>query len=171
MITDLVQIKRLGEQKRPENERFRRHLKTYRFVERRLRQIAEQTEAAIDCTQCANCCRVATARVTDRDAERLAKFLRIPLGRFLRDYTMETEDEGLVLKRDDKTGCIFLSGNECTVYDARPASCQDFPHLIRGAGSLQSRMWQFIDRACYCPIVYNTLESWKQETEFSPKAK
>jgi len=171
LITDLVQIKRLGEQKRPENERFRRHLKTYRFVERRLRQIAEQTEAAIDCTQCANCCRVATARVTDRDAERLAKFLRIPLGRFLRDYTMETEDEGLVLKRDDKTGCIFLSGNECTVYDARPASCQDFPHLIRGAGSLQSRMWQFIDRACYCPIVYNTLESWKQETEFSPKAK
>ncbi|MEJ5368760.1 MAG: hypothetical protein WHT08_10600 [Bryobacteraceae bacterium] len=24
-----------------------------------------------------------------------------------------------------------------------------------------------VDRACYCPIVYNTLEAWKQETGFS----
>jgi len=171
LITDLVQIKRLGEQKRSENERFRRHLKTYNFVERRLRHIAEETEGAIDCTQCANCCRVATTRVTDRDAGRLAKFLRVPLARFLRDYTVQTEDEGLVLKRDDQSGCVFLSGNECTVYEARPATCQDFPHLIRGAGSLQSRVWDFIDRACYCPIVYNTLESWKEHTEFSPTAK
>jgi hypothetical protein len=27
-------------------------------------------------------------------------------------------------------------------------------------------MWQFIDRACYCPIVYNSLEAFKQETGF-----
>ena len=66
---------------------------------------------------------------------------------------------------------MFLNGNECLVYDSRPSSCQDFPHLVRGAGSLQSRMWAFIDRACYCPIVYNTLEQWKVETEFSPTAK
>jgi len=171
LITDLVQIKRLGEQKRPENERFRRHLKTYRFVERRLRHIAQDTEAEIDCTQCANCCRVATARVIERDAEKLAKFLRIPLARFLADYTVESEEEGRVLKRDEKTGCVFLSGNECTVYEARPTSCQDFPHLTGGAGSLQTRMWQFIDRACYCPIVYNTIEAWKVETEFSARAK
>jgi len=171
VITDLVQIRRLGEQKRSENERFRRHLKTYRFVERKLRHIAEETEQAIDCLDCANCCRVATARVTERDVEKLAKFMRLPLNRFLRDFTVETEDEGLVLKREEDGACVFLSGNECTAYEARPASCQDFPHLIRGAGSLQARVWAFIDRACYCPIVYNTLEQWKVETEFSPTAK
>jgi len=27
-------------------------------------------------------------------------------------------------------------------------------------------MWQFIDRACYCPIVYNGLEAFKEETGF-----
>jgi hypothetical protein len=27
-------------------------------------------------------------------------------------------------------------------------------------------MWQFIDRACYCPIVYNSLEAFKVETGF-----
>ena len=104
MITDLVQIKRLGEQKRSENERFRRHLKTYRFVERRLRQIAIETEQEINCLECANCCKVATARLMERDVEKLAKYLRVPVGRFLRDYTEESEEEGLILKRDDKSG-------------------------------------------------------------------
>lgn len=171
MITDLVQIKRLGEQKRAENERFRRHLKTYRFVERKLRQMAIETEEQIDCLECANCCKVATAKLNERDVEKLARYLRLPVPRFRRDYTEESEEEGLILKRDAQSGCVFLAGNECTVYDARPGSCENFPHLTGGAGSLQSRMWQFIDRACYCPIVYNTLEQWKVETEFSPTAK
>jgi hypothetical protein len=27
-------------------------------------------------------------------------------------------------------------------------------------------MWEFVDRACYCPIVYNSLEAFKQELRF-----
>ena len=168
MLTDLVQIKRLGEQKRGDNERFRKHLKTHNFVERKLRHIAEDVEDQINCLDCGNCCRVATAKLAQRDIEKLAKYLRIPPGKFVRDYTELSEEEGRILKRDEETGCVFLSGNECTVYDARPGSCQDFPHVVRGAGSLQSRMWAFIDRACYCPIVYNTMEAWKVNEGFSP---
>ena len=41
-----------------------------------------------------------------------------------------------------------------------------FPHLVRGQGSIASRMWQFVDRACYCPIVYNSLEAFKDELRF-----
>jgi hypothetical protein len=37
---------------------------------------------------------------------------------------------------------------------------------VRGNGSIASRMWQFIDRAVYCPIVYNALEAFKSETRF-----
>jgi len=168
MITDLVQIRRLGEQKREENSRFRKHLKTYRHVERRLKKIAQEVELQINCLDCGNCCRVATARLLDRDVERLAKRLRIPPARFVRDYCQESEDEGLILKRDEQSGCVFLNGNECTVYEHRPSSCADFPHLARGARSLESRMWAMPDRATYCPIVYNTLEEWKRETGFSP---
>lgn len=171
MLTDLVQIKRFGEQKRGENERFRRHLKTHNFVERKLRHIAEEVEEQINCLECGNCCRVATAKLAQRDVEKLTKFLGLTLAQFRREYTVMTEDEGLILKRDEVTGCVFLSGNECTVYEARPGSCEDFPHVVRGAGSLQSRMWAFIDRACYCPIVYNTMEAWKVNEEFSPKPK
>jgi hypothetical protein len=54
----------------------------------------------------------------------------------------------------------------CTVYDARPGNCENFPHLVRGEGSLLARMWELKDRACYCPIVYNTLEIFKTEVNF-----
>ena len=171
MITDLIQIKRLGENKREENDKFRRRLKTQVYVERQLKRIARDVEEKIDCTECANCCRVATAKVTERDAIKLAKLLGTTPGRFMRDYTQEDETDGTVLKRDDETGCIFLSGNECTVYEARPSSCDLFPHTVKGEGSLPSRMWQLVDRACYCPIVYNTLEAWKEETGFSAHPK
>jgi hypothetical protein len=77
-----------------------------------------------------------------------------------------SEDEGRILKGTG-TGCVFLSGNECTVYAARPHTCEDFPHLARGAGSFLSRMWEMPDRATYCPIVYNSLEAFKEETGFT----
>jgi Fe-S-cluster containining protein len=166
VLTDLIQIRRLGEKKRPENERLRKHLKTYRFVERRLVKIAQDIESGIDCTECANCCRTATVRLKDRDIEKLAKHLSVKPHVFVRDYTEETEDEGLILKRGEG-GCPFLEGNLCGVYDARPTTCQDFPHLVHGPGSLVSRMWAMTDRASFCPIVYNTLEAWKPEVGFT----
>ncbi len=169
MITDLVQIRLQGEKKRGENERFRKFMKTRDrrdHSDRSLRRVAEDIEAQIDCTQCANCCRVATVSVTERDVERLARYLRVAPRKFLAEYTQETEDEGRILRREAASGCVFLSGNDCTVYDARPDICQRFPHLVRGNGSIVSRMWQFIDRACYCPIVYNAMEAFKDELEF-----
>ncbi|MCC7154000.1 MAG: YkgJ family cysteine cluster protein [Bryobacterales bacterium] len=166
MLTDLVQIRRLGEQKRPENERLRRHLKTHRYVERRLVQIAHDIQDRIDCAQCANCCRVATVQLIERDIPPLAKFLGISEARFKRDYTMPDDEGRLSLKWTEESGCVFLSGNDCSVYEVRPASCRNFPHLVKGEGPVSTRMWQFIDRACYCPIVYNALEAWKPEVGF-----
>ena len=162
MLTDLVQIQRLGESKRGENENLRKYLKRHNFVERRMRKLSHDAEDGIDCRTCANCCRVATVKLTERDVEKLAKFLRTKIPRFLADYTIESEDEGLILRRTEK-GCVFLDGNDCTVYESRPATCGDFPHLIRGPGSFLARLWQMPDRATYCPIVYNAMESFKAE--------
>ena len=165
MLTDLVQIKRFGEKQREENLRFRAWLKRHNFVERRLKAIAQGVEESIDCTACANCCRVATTQLNQRDVERLAKYLRVKVPDFLKGYTTEDEEEGLVLQRNEQ-GCVFLDGNLCSVYDSRPETCQHFPHLVKGAGSLLSRMWHMPDRAVYCPIVYNSLEAFKEETGF-----
>ena len=165
MITDLVQIKRIGEKQRQENQRFRAWMKRHNFVEKRFKAIAQATEDAIDCTACANCCRVATTQVTERDVERLAKYLSMSVSDVLNHYTVQSEDEGHILKQTEN-GCVFLEGNLCSVYESRPHTCELFPHLVKGNGSLLSRMWHMPDRAVYCPIVFNTLEQFKAETGF-----
>ena len=177
MITDLVQIRRLGEKKRGENLRFRKHLKSHAFVERQFRKAGETVEAQIDCRQCAECCRVGDVPLAERDVEHLTRFLGISEKAFFEKYTARGENDVLILRRaalpdsprpDSPVGCVFLSGNDCTVYEARPGNCQRFPHVVRGSGSIVSRMWQFVDRATYCPIVYNWMETVKTLTKFRP---
>jgi Fe-S-cluster containining protein len=171
VITDLVQIQRLGEKKLKENELFRRHMKIHYFPERQFRKVAEEIEENMDCRACANCCKVAETNLSERDVEKLARFLRISGKQFIERYTtMSVQDENETILRRTDAGCIFLDGNDCTIYEARPDTCRDFPHLIRGAGSIQSRMWQMIDRATYCPIVYNSLEEYKKIVGFQMKA-
>jgi uncharacterized protein len=170
MIVDLVQIKRLGEQKREENLRFRKYMKSHVFVERQFRKAAEEVQEEIDCRQCGECCRVTEVQLIERDVEKMAKFLGISEHKFMQQHTALDEDGEVILKRitssSGVTQCEFLDGNECTVYEARPANCERFPHLLRGAGSLEARMWAFVDRATYCPIVYNWMEKVKGLTKF-----
>jgi Fe-S-cluster containining protein len=35
--------------------------------------------------------------------------------------------------------CVFLHGNHCKIYEARPEACRDFPHVAVGKHSLGSR--------------------------------
>jgi uncharacterized protein len=165
MLTDLVQIRRLEHQQRSENLRFRAYLKQHRHSDRRLRRFAEEIEAQIDCTQCANCCRVPEVGITERDIEKLGKFLGATRQEFIRDYTQRDEKDLLILKRTE-SGCVFLKDNLCSVYEARPHNCANFPHLVRGSGSIASRMWQMVDRTGYCPIVYNWMETVKDDIGF-----
>jgi Fe-S-cluster containining protein len=165
MLTDLVQIRRLGQQKRNENSRFRAYLRNHRHSDRRLRRFGEEIEAQIDCTQCANCCRVSEVGITDRDIDKLAKFIGVTREEFLRESTQSDEAGDLILRKTE-AGCVFLKDNLCTVYEARPQNCANFPHLVRGTGSIDSRMWQFVDRAEFCPIVYNWMEKVKEDIGF-----
>jgi Fe-S-cluster containining protein len=165
MLTDLVQIRRLEHQKRGENARFRAYLKSHRHSERRLRRFGEEIEAEIDCTQCANCCRVTEVGINQRDIEKLAKFIGVSEQEFAREFTERDAAGAKILKRNE-SGCVFLEGNLCSVYEARPQNCANFPHVVRGTGSIASRMWQFLDRAAYCPIIYNWMEKVKEDIGF-----
>jgi uncharacterized protein len=165
MITDLVQIRRLEHQQRGENARFRAYLKSHRHSDRRLRRFGEEIEAQIDCTQCANCCRVSEISINQRDVEKLAKFIGVTEREFDQQFTALDGAGAKILKRNE-SGCVFLEGNLCSVYEARPQNCANFPHVVRGAGSIASRMWEFLDRVGYCPIVYNWMEKVKEDIGF-----
>jgi Fe-S-cluster containining protein len=165
MITDLVQIRRLELQQRSENARFRSYMKSHRHSDRRLRRFGEEIEAEIDCTACANCCRVAEVGITERDVEKLSKFVGVNERECVEQFTAVDDSGAMILKRNEG-GCVFLEGNLCSVYEARPHNCANFPHVVRGTGSIASRMWQFLDRVSYCPIIYNWMEKVKDDIGF-----
>ncbi len=61
MVTDLVEIRRLGSAKKDENLGFRRYLSAHHHRVEELQSLAAQIQPRIDCTTCANCCRCGAA--------------------------------------------------------------------------------------------------------------
>ncbi len=171
MITDLLEIRSLTKSSEAENLRFRRFLRNHHQDEEPFRILAQEVEAQIDCTQCANCCRQTVVEVSDAEIARIAQYLRIEPADVIRLYTTTEDPDArgtrVLINRSD--GCTFLAGNLCIVYEARPEACRRFPHLAGNRRSLGSRMASIFQRASYCPIVYNTLEAYKHMIGYHPR--
>ena len=92
-----------------------------------------------DCAKCpAYCCTYDEIPVKKRDIERLAKHFGVEFAIAQELYTKPTEDgKGRQLRhRKDsvfRTACAFLDRKkrQCTVYEARPGICRDFPGASR----------------------------------------
>jgi uncharacterized protein len=161
VVTDLVQIRVLAETDAGENLRFRRFLKAHHVPDHLFRRIARDVEQQIDCKACANCCREPCVNVTRRDIETLARYLHIPPEQFVKEYTVVDPEDREMILRQTKNGCVFLHDNLCTVYEARPRACREFPYLVSDQRSLGGRMPSVCKHASICPIIYNTLEAYK----------
>jgi Fe-S-cluster containining protein len=172
VITDLVEIRRLGAAKEPENRDFRRYLSAHHHRIEPFQILAAEIQQQIDCTACANCCRCSTVTVNHRDIETIARHLGYEPEHIVRQYT--GADPGSFTTRTLKStpqGCIFLDGNLCTIYDARPQACRDFPHVSLSTRSLGARFSSLCRWGSSCPIIYNALESYKHLVGYRASAR
>ena len=60
--------------------------------------------------------------------------------------------------KNNRSGCVFLRGNLCAVYPARPKAWRDFPQLSFGTHSLGSRISSLV-RAGYRTVRSSTTPS------------
>ena len=164
MITDLVQIRLLGEKKRGENERLRRHMKSRDHSDRILRRVAQGIEEQIDCTTCANCCRHVSPMLSEEDVARLASHLGMSHDEFIAKYLDKTESDPEFPWMMRIKPCPFLKDNRCSVYEHRPGTCRGYPYLNKP--DLVSRTMGMIDRTAVCPAVFEVWEELKRETGF-----
>ncbi len=162
LITDLNEIHRLAQAEEQENIRFRQYVKyglkwSERRVDEAVLAVLREVEGAIDCTQCANCCRVLEISLDEDDLVRLAAHL----GRSVTEIEAEYAAPGTLCERAfAHRPCALLDGSRCSVYSARPRDCREYPHLSKG--EFRQRMWQALSHAEDCPIVFNTLRRLKR---------
>ena len=161
MLTELVQIRSLSEGAEQENLRFRRFLKARHFPDRLFHRIAQEVEQQIDCRTCANCCRETRVTVSPTDIEKVARFLCISPEEVAKQYTIRNSADGDTILLQVKDECVFLDGNLCMIYEARPRACREFPYVASDHRSLGGRMASVCRHATICPIIYNTLEACK----------
>jgi len=153
-----MDIKTLPEQAQKAESEWKRYFaKNKKKIERMdvfIQGLHEKFFEEIDCLECGNCCRTLGPRITGKDAERMAKALRMKTADFTAQYLRTDEDSDLVFR---SMPCPFLGAdNYCTVYESRPKACREYPHTDR------KRFYQIynlsIKNASTCPVVFRVLE-------------
>lgn len=162
LITDLETIRQCARAQEDEDIRFRQFLR-YRLpwsdsrLDSVVQQIAREVEAVIDCTRCANCCRVLEVSLGEDDLARLADHLGMTSTGVAGRYAIRSAHCALAFAQHP---CAFLHDNRCQVYPARPGDCRAYPHLDKA--DFRTRMWQLLTHAENCPIIFNVLQRLKQ---------
>ncbi|MBK7870229.1 MAG: YkgJ family cysteine cluster protein [Saprospiraceae bacterium] len=89
----------------------------------------EEVFSEIDCLTCANCCKTTSPIFRDKDIERIAQHLGMRPAAFVDKYLHLDEDGDYV---HNGAPCPFLGAdNYCSVYEARPKACREYPHTDR----------------------------------------
>jgi hypothetical protein len=167
LITDLETIKTLAEQRYDEFDVMRYQLQydddlKDEQIDAVVDVIAKPIVDAIDCTQCANCCRNLDVQLGEDDLERLSKGLVIPISEIREHVEIQDSDDPDIIGIFKPKPCAFLKGNLCSVYPYRPSACADYPQFTP---DFRWTLNWTIDGAHLCPIIYNVLDVMIDEVE------
>ena len=165
IITDLDLIAQQAAVSQDDYEAFRYYVEADDRSDEELDGLVEKIACpiinAIDCTECANCCRSLDVYLTPEDAERLAAGINVTFSELSEGYIdhprAEVEAEWGVFRH---CPCVFLEGKRCQIYKHRPESCRAYPEFTP---DFRWQLEHILGGAGICPIIYNVIEALKQE--------
>ncbi|MFM1613243.1 YkgJ family cysteine cluster protein [Streptococcus mutans] len=157
---DIGKYHQLALQKQKEHRKFLATLKKKapKNLDKIVQEVHTEVFREIDCTKCANCCKILGPLFTESDISRITKHFRMRLPVFEDMYLRVDEDNDKVFK---SMPCPFLGeDNLCSIYDIRPKACREFPHTDR------KKIYQInhltIQNTLICPAVYLFVEKLQE---------
>ncbi|MHB1108542.1 MAG: YkgJ family cysteine cluster protein, partial [Lutibacter sp.] len=118
-----------------------KHLETKKYFEKLKKRTPNNLDFVVqelhnsefkrtDCLTCGNCCKTTSPIFTEKDIQRIAKYVKMKEYQFITAYLERDQDDFYVLKTSP---CSFLDLNDnmCTIYDVRPKACNEYPHTNR----------------------------------------
>ncbi len=158
---DPKKFKQQATAKRTENKKFFQQLKKKnpKQLDRDFHRLHHEVFAEINCLDCALCCKTTGPLFTEKDIDRLSRHLKMRAADFMDQYLFLDEDGHYVLQQ---LPCPFLGAdNYCTVYEARPKACREFPHTDR------NKIHQILNltrnNTEVCPAVFEMVERLKKQ--------
>jgi Fe-S-cluster containining protein len=171
LVTDLDEIRALAAARRDTFEAMRETLEfdgalSDEALDALVEEVANPIVAAIDCKQCANCCRSLDVCLIPPDIDRLSAALHIPIEDVITRYA----DEDLGMAHGEwavipEHPCPFLRGKLCSIYANRPHACRIYPQFTP---DFRYNMDDAIEGASFCPIIYNVLSTLVERFEAQP---
>jgi len=158
----LKQLPDLAKEKLPESRKYFQKLKkrTPKNLDLVMKDLHRDEFEKTGCLACGNCCKTTSPIFTDKDIQRISKFLKLKVADFISSYLKRDEDDFYVLKT---APCTFLDLNDnmCTIYDVRPKACREYPHTDR------RKFIQITDLTLknteICPATFNIIEALKKK--------
>ena len=153
-------LPKLAKDKHNENKKFFDKLKKKapKNLDYIMQELHEKEFKNTDCLQCANCCKTTGPLFTDKDIERISKYLKLKPQQFISQFLRMDEENDYVLQ---SVPCTFLGAdNYCSIYEVRPKACSEFPHTDRKKFQQISNLT--LKNVAICPAAYNIVEEMKK---------
>jgi Fe-S-cluster containining protein len=163
LITDLVKIKQIAEEKEVENDHFQSFLKLQneQKIDSLTQDLNELITPKIDCTKCGNCCKSLMIHITSEETVELADQLNLTQDQ-LKDQFIEQSEQGQMIL--NTIPCHFLKNTSCSIYEHRFTECREFPHLHKP--HFIRRLFSTMRYYEICPIIFNVVEQLKIELSY-----
>ncbi|MEN9919477.1 MAG: hypothetical protein RL662_1913 [Bacteroidota bacterium] len=155
MLENYKDLERLSEQVKPNFLSFyKKNKKRLDKMDTIVHELHERFSSVIDCLACASCCRSLGPAIYDKDIDRLSKVLRIKPSEVVDRYLKIDDDGDYVFQT---MPCPFLMpDNYCSVYEARPKACREYPHTDRKRFGQIYKLT--VKNTSTCPIAYEVMK-------------
>lgn len=134
---------------------YKKNKKKIEKMDAEIHYLHQKISDNTDCLACANCCKSLGPAIYDKDIERMAKALKMKPSAFVQSYLKIDQDNDYVFQ---SMPCPFLMpDNYCSIYEARPKACREYPHTDRKKFSQIFNL--SIKNTQTCPIVFEVLDA------------